>query len=397
VVDRAPPSTSSPAIYALGSGLGGESLFLANLSTLLNVPLRFFWDSQRQVPTRHPRGALQVLFAKAMSAGKLRQMRSALSILYKFILISREVIPEDVALVSSALIPIPRGKHIIARICTPPRILTIDRAEWLAEIRERSLVEYLEAKLFLLVYRRVYADSLRHASAFVTISDEVHQRLLRDFQTDSRRIYLFIVPSQFRRIARENFFLWVSRVHPAKRLEFAIKAFEIFYKRRTDFRLVVVGSLSKDAESERHRAYLSELVGYAESRRLPIEFRMDIARASVIECYARSFACLFTAVNEDLGLVPLEAMAAENPVISVNEGGPRETVVDGVTGYLVTSEDEMAERMLYLATHPALTQEMGQRGREHVTAHFSDEALLPVYSTLLGLGDAGVHDGRQPP
>ena len=40
-------------------------------------------------------------------------------------------------------------------------------------------------------------------------------------------------------------------------------------------------------------------------------------------------------VNEDYGLVPLEGMAAGKPCIAANEGGCKETVVDGKTGFLV--------------------------------------------------------------
>jgi len=40
-------------------------------------------------------------------------------------------------------------------------------------------------------------------------------------------------------------------------------------------------------------------------------------------------------VDEDFGLTPVEAMASGKAVIAVNEGGYKETVVDGTTGWLV--------------------------------------------------------------
>jgi len=38
--------------------------------------------------------------------------------------------------------------------------------------------------------------------------------------------------------------------------------------------------------------------------------------------------------NEHFGMVPLEAMAAQRPVIACASGGPMESILDGVTGYL---------------------------------------------------------------
>jgi len=41
---------------------------------------------------------------------------------------------------------------------------------------------------------------------------------------------------------------------------------------------------------------------------------------------------LFTALQEDFGMVPVEAMAAGVPVIALRQGGVVETVVEGKTG-----------------------------------------------------------------
>ena len=49
-------------------------------------------------------------------------------------------------------------------------------------------------------------------------------------------------------------------------------------------------------------------------------------------------ALLYTPVNEHFGIVPLEAMAAARPVVACNSGGPKESVIDGVTGFLCAPE-----------------------------------------------------------
>ena len=68
--------------------------------------------------------------------------------------------------------------------------------------------------------------------------------------------------------------------------------------------------------------------------------------------------------------------------ISVNEGGPRETIVDGKTGFLVGSPMEMAERMQYIAERPKIAAKMGKEGRRRVEARYSWEEFFSKFDRL---------------
>lgn len=386
------------SIYTLSPEIGGERVFLSALSTRLGIPLRYLWDPIEHVPLIQLKSVAHRFLRPLLASKALRRFRDPIGVVYKFILVSKAVIPEDIVLVSSSFIPIPRGKYVIALIMTPPRIATIERSEWLERIRRRSYIQYIGARGFLMVYTRVYINSLKNASVVITISDEVKLRLQKLCNRNSERIYLFVAPNEFARVDRDRVFIWVSRVVRAKRLEFAVHAFEKFQQECTGFRLIVFGSITNDVEREEDNAYLSEIISYVNMRGLAVEFHIDVDRATILRYYSRAYACLFTALNEDLGLVPLEAMAAENPVIAVREGGPLETVLDGVTGFLVGDEDEMAEKMLYLVRNPGVAKEMGRRGRAHVCENFSDDTLLERYRSLLeGRGHATTQTGPSSP
>lgn len=69
--------------------------------------------------------------------------------------------------------------------------------------------------------------------------------------------------------------------------------------------------------------------------------------------YCQSKIVLALMHNESFGLIPIEAMACGVPVIAVNEGGYKETVEDGVTGYLLHRDPKLfAQKIEYLLSSP---------------------------------------------
>jgi alpha-1,3/alpha-1,6-mannosyltransferase len=183
--------------------------------------------------------------------------------------------------------------------------------------------------------------------------------------------------------------LCVSRFARVKQQDFVLRAFELFCRQRTDFTLVLLGPDPIDERWDDGESFLSELSEYVTARKLPVVFRIGANWETVLEYYSQAYACLFAAKNEDFGLVPLEAMASGKPVISIDEGGPRETILQGTTGFLVRDEEEMADKMLLLAGNPAVAKDMGLRGRGHVKKHFDDSEFLQRFSPLISRSQPG--------
>jgi len=84
-------------------------------------------------------------------------------------------------------------------------------------------------------------------------------------------------------------------------------------------------------------------------------------------------------------------MAAGLPVVATEVGGAREAIVEGETGFLVPSGDNlaMAERIIQLLKSDKL-RAMGERGRAIVETKFSAENhlrnTLELYDELLSAG-----------
>ena len=84
---------------------------------------------------------------------------------------------------------------------------------------------------------------------------------------------------------------------------------------------------------------------------------------------------------ESFGLVALEAMACEVPVVASRVGGVPEVITDGVEGCLVDVGDiaGMAYRALHVLEQPQVRADMGRRAREKAEMFFSSNAVISAY------------------
>ena len=101
-----------------------------------------------------------------------------------------------------------------------------------------------------------------------------------------------------------------------------------------------------------------------------------IAAADVMVCPSRF---------ESLGMVHLESMAMACSIVSMDNGGPSETIIHGKTGYLVPPDapEALAEHVLTLLRDPALRAQIGQAGRAHVLAGFTAAGYARQFDDLL--------------
>lgn len=158
----------------------------------------------------------------------------------------------------------------------------------------------------------------KHIRNISCISNTVRARIRSTYLRDSNVLYPPIHCDNYKCKEYRDFWLSVNRVDKWKRVDLQVEAF----KHMPDKKLVVVGQIYPDMEHT------------IDSAPENVEFKGVISENEIIELYSTCTGLLTTAINEDFGLTPLEAMASGKPVVATKEGGYLETVIDGHTGIL---------------------------------------------------------------
>jgi glycosyltransferase involved in cell wall biosynthesis len=167
----------------------------------------------------------------------------------------------------------------------------------------------------------------------------------------------------------------VARFQRGKGQEVLLEAARLIRGRGVDAHLVLVG----DTQAGLEPTYREVLVRRCADLGLEkvvhfVGFRDDLPRLlRDADVLAHS-----PILPEAFGLVLVEAMAMELPVVASRGGGPEEIVVDGETGYLVAPGDhkELAERILDLLANPGRRAAMGKAGRRRAEELFSARQMI---------------------
>lgn len=103
-----------------------------------------------------------------------------------------------------------------------------------------------------------------------------------------------------------------------------------------------------------------------------ISFLRSISDRQKVGLLRQAFCLIYTPTNEHFGIVPIEAMYCEKPVIATNTGGPLETVAHDETGFLVEpNAGEFAMAMYELINDESKHRTMCSQARSRVINNFS--------------------------
>jgi len=165
----------------------------------------------------------------------------------------------------------------------------------------------------------------------------------------------------------------ISRFDRFKDPEGVIEAFKIARK-QVNATLVLLGNVATD-DPEGVEVYQSLLDSRED--RIIILSHEDTALVNALQ--TKAAVVMQKSIREGFGLTVTEAMWKGTPVIGGNVGGIRYQIEDGVNGFLVSTVEDAAARIIQLIKNKKLRDEMGTRAKETVKKQFLLTRLLEQY------------------
>lgn len=196
------------------------------------------------------------------------------------------------------------------------------------------------------------------------------ESVFRAYGIDSKVCYLGIDTSLFRDLAldRERFVVGLGSFNSIKGIDLAIKAMSLLPQPRPRLEWI---------SNSGSKWYQGEMNKLAWSLGVELTIREAISDDELITILNRATILLYTSRLEPFGFAPLEANACGLPVVAVAEGGVRETIKDGVNGFLVDPEPAaIAQVMTRLLENPDLTRQIGQQAAAHVQQIWNVESSV---------------------
>jgi len=168
----------------------------------------------------------------------------------------------------------------------------------------------------------------------------------------------------------------VSRFDPWKDPQGVIEAFKIARK-EVEATLVLLGNVATD-DPEGPEVYES-LLGSREQRIIILSCQ-DSALVNTLQ--RKAAVVIQKSLREGFGLTVTEAMWKGAAVIGGRVGGIRHQIEDGVNGFLVSTVDQTADRIVRLVKDRKLRERMGKNARETVRKRFLMTRYLEQYLNL---------------
>jgi len=259
----------------------------------------------------------------------------------------------------------------------------------------------------------VERTAMQMADAVIAVSREAGDDLLRLFDIPAGRIHVIyngIDTDEYRPVTDNDallrygidptlpYILFVGRIARQKGIIHLVNAIRYM---DPGFQVVLCAGAPDTPEIA---AEMKAAVSVAQAaHRGVIWIREMVNKATVFQLYSHAAIFVCPSIYEPFGIINLEAMACETPVVASAVGGIKEVVVDGETGFLVPLEQlnespfepvnpdkfarDLAAKINLLMASPDLRLTFGKAGRKRAEALFSWKSIAAqtaeLYKTLL--------------
>jgi glycogen synthase len=287
-----------------------------------------------------------------------------------------------------------------------PLVITVHSLEPLRPWKREQLAGAYEFSLW------VEKTALEMADAIIAVSGATKHDIDRLFNVDPARVHVIhngIDLDQYRKVdstgalkrygidQAKPYLLFVGRIARQKGFQHLVRAIQFMDR---NFQIVLCAAAPDTPQLAEEMQIAVKRVQAQRPGIIWIDEMVDQQTACEFYSHAAVFVC--PSIYEPFGIINLEAMACETPVVATAVGGIKEVVVDGETGFLVPLEQmkespfeainpekfarDIAQRVNELMRDRQLRERFGKAGRKRVEENFSWAAIAEktkkLYETL---------------
>ncbi|MGB9727760.1 MAG: glycosyltransferase family 4 protein, partial [Nitrososphaeria archaeon] len=171
--------------------------------------------------------------------------------------------------------------------------------------------------------------------------------------------------------------IFVGRLVRLKKVENLLLAFKNILSKIPETELYIVGS----GPQEKMLKDLAKRLDLSSN----VHFTGFVPEKEKIKLIKNAWVLVQPSIAEGFGLVLAEANACRTPVVAVDSGGPREVVIDGVTGFLVKPNDvkQLTEKILEILSDKTKMYRMGEDGRKAVEEKYTWEKVAEKVEKII--------------
>jgi len=221
---------------------------------------------------------------------------------------------------------------------------------------------------------------IKRADGIRTVNSGIKQRLVNYGLSDDR---IWIIPppvflTKFRQSSPQRInnirqryslekgkaALFVGYLTKAKNIANLLRAAQVVIQKYAETKFLICG----DGGERRDLEHLSRKLGVSDN----VIFTGEIPYGDLPDYYHACDMFILPSNHESFGLVLIEAGMAKKPVVATDVSGPRDIVLDKITGFLVKprNHEQLAARIIKLIEEPVMAKELGENARKHILANF---------------------------
>ena len=227
--------------------------------------------------------------------------------------------------------------------------------------------------------------AIQNAKAFIaptTFAGAVSQKLFGIKNKTIKTIHYGLELDKFENsdpgIYKKGLILYIGTIIRKKGVFELPNIFNLVIKQHPEARLVLIGGDSYDIATQSQSTWQLLKEQFQEKDRKQVSYLGKIPYEEVQDYIKNANICVFPTFAETLGMVTIESMAMQKPVVNSNIGWAKELIIDGKSGFLVHPKNhvEYVDKINLILGDNQLAKQIGENARQRVETFFDIEKIV---------------------